>query len=972
MQASSSALTGIAHVYIDSRNAARTLTVGLYSDVSGHPGTLLSSGSISAVQSAAWDSVALTPVPLVSGDTYWLAVLGEQGTLRYRDREKGPCPSETSAQTNLGALSASWKTGQVYPTCPVSAYVTAVAPVFDPPTPVQPVPLETKPTEKPVGTKRVGTKPVETKPIETLLPAPTNLTLPTVAGNPTEGQVLSVTAGAWSGSPTSYAYQWQDCETSTSNCSNVSGATSSTYKLLSSDVGRTTRALITASNATGATAATSTGVGPIEALSPSANPPSASFTFTPSSPVTGQTVTLNGSSSVCPEGPCTYAWSDDGSPIQPVPALWPLGSGQTLAYTFSAVGTKYMRLIVTDATGQTATVEHNVVVEAVPVSPAPPSNTVAPGVSGTAQVGQMLTASNGSWSGSTPMTFGYQWQDCNTSGEACSNIAGATSASYTAAETDVGHTLSTVVTADNTSGEASASSVATATVEAPPVSPAPPSNTVAPGVSGTAQVGQTLTASNGSWSGSTPMTFGYQWQDCNTSGEACSNIAGATSAAHAVAESDIARTLRVLVTATNGAGSTTSSSIATATVAAGSSKCTVTDTASMSASTIANSIVSVADGGIVCLAGGSYPFIHVVGAAHKAYATVRPVAGATATVEGMEVANSSFLRFEGLRMTEGFNMRDSSTGAGHDYQFIENTFESPLYGIVLFGGSGPIKKVLIEGNYMHYVHLDNPEVNGKCSAGYAQGQDVTIDNAEGVTISHNTFNEAAWHYIQGGGDGPEGVDVEHNLFEGKILMACSHLNLWQIWAGGENDTFKSNVAMGQGRGMKNGLSEEAATDGVIFENGAGSVECGTTMKNSVIENNLFVNAATSYELQIYTTEGATIKNNTVVGSEWGSALLTEHCGAGSNYTMTHNIDVEDQGSGGDMSFGACSGTCLFDYNASEDTSANQAGSTHYTTKWSPKWTTTAWNPAIEATMPAGFYVPTGLSTEAGYKGTVGP
>jgi hypothetical protein len=337
----------------------------------------------------------------------------------------------------------------------------------------------------------------------------------------------------------------------------------------------------------------------------------------------------------------------------------------------------------------------------------------------------------------------------------------------------------------------------------------------------------------------------------------------------------------------------------------------------------------------------------------------------------MEVANSSFLRFEGLRMTEGFNMRDS-TGASHDYQFIENTFESPLYGIVLFGDSGPIKKVLIEGNYMHYVHLESPEVNGKCSAGYAQGQDVTIDNAEGVTISHNTFNEAAWHYIQGGGDGPEGVDVEHNLFEGKILMACSHLNLWQIWAGGENDTFKDNVAIGQGRGEKGGLSEEAATDGVIFENGAGSVECETTMKNSVIENNLFVNAATSYELQIYTTEGATIKNNTVVGSEWGSALLTEHCGAGSNYTMTHNIDVEDQGSGPDMSFGACSGTCLFDYNVSEDTSASQAGSTHYLTNWSPEWLTTSWTPASEPKPSTGFYIPSGLSTEAGYQGGGGP
>ncbi|MFZ1924694.1 MAG: hypothetical protein WAU42_00990, partial [Solirubrobacteraceae bacterium] len=127
-----------------------------------------------------------------------------------------------------------------------------------------------------------------------------------------------------------------------------------------------------------------------------------------------------------------------------------------------------------------------------------------------------------------------------------------------------------------------------------------------------------------------------------------------------------------------------------------------------------------------------------------------------------------------------------------------------------------------------------------------------------------------------------------------------------------------------------------------------------------------------YELQIYTTEGATIKNNTVVGSQWGSALLSEHCGAGSNYTMTHNIDVEDQGSGPDMSFGACGGTCIFDYNVSEDTSASQAGSTHYLTNWSPEWLTTHWTPASEPKPSAGFYIPSGLSAEAGYQGGGGP
>jgi hypothetical protein len=401
--------------------------------------------------------------------------------------------------------------------------------------------------------------------------------------------------------------------------------------------------------------------------------------------------------------------------------------------------------------------------------------------------------------------------------------------------------------------------------------------------------------------------------------------------------------------------------------------CTTTVSPAQTAAAIAQVIVQAQDGATICMSSGSYPSIHVTGAAHGAYVTIRPAAGATATVAGIEVADSSYLRFQGLRMTAGFDMHDTGSGTSHNYQFVENTFEEPLYGIVLEGGSQPIKKVLIEKNYIHYVHTEKPETEGKCNTGYAQGQDVTLYYAEGVTITRNTFKEAAIHYIQGGSVGPEGVDVEHNLFEGHVIQACSHLNLWQIWDGGENDTFKDNIALGEGTGeWKPGLSKEAATDGVLFENGPGASECATKIKNSVIENNLFIDAATSYELQIYTNEGATIKNNTVIGSAYGTALLTEHCGAGSNYTMTHNIDAQDTNSGYDFHFGECTGTCTFDDNASEDVSSQAAGASRYLTGWSPAWKTTAWNPGAEAKPPAGYYIPTGLSISAGYEGGGGP
>ena len=110
-------LTGVAdvaHLYISARNAARTVVMGLYSNANGRPGLLLSVGSAPASAAGTWTAVSITPIELQAGRTYWLAILGEGGTLRYRDRAWGSCPSETSAQTNLGALPAYWSNGTVY------------------------------------------------------------------------------------------------------------------------------------------------------------------------------------------------------------------------------------------------------------------------------------------------------------------------------------------------------------------------------------------------------------------------------------------------------------------------------------------------------------------------------------------------------------------------------------------------------------------------------------------------------------------------------------------------------------------------------------------------------------------------------------------------------------------------------------------------------------------------------------------
>jgi beta-glucanase (GH16 family) len=171
-------------------------------------------------------------------------------------------------------------------------------------------------------------------------------------------------------------------------------------------------------------------------------------------PVAGQTLSVvTGSWSNSPTG-YAHAWEDcdtSGNNCTVVPAsvssTYLLGAGD-VGHTIRAVVTA------SNTGGSASATSANTGVVAAAASSAP-ELVSEPVISGTVATGDVLSTTNGTWTGA-PTSYGYQWEDCAPDGTACSDIAGATSNSYTVAASDAGHTIEVVVTAANAVGATSA------------------------------------------------------------------------------------------------------------------------------------------------------------------------------------------------------------------------------------------------------------------------------------------------------------------------------------------------------------------------------------------------------------------------------------------------------------------------------------------------------------------------------------
>ena len=174
--------------------------------------------------------------------------------------------------------------------------------------------------------------------------------------------------------------------------------------------------------------------------------------------------------------------------------------------------------------------------------------TGAPAISGTAQVGETLTANTSGIAdadGLSNVQYEYQWLADD------DEIAGATNATYTLTDSEESKAIKVQVSfTDNADNEETLTSAAT---EAVAVAAAPQSNSPATGtptISGTAQVGETLTADTSGIAdadGLANATFSYQWLADDA------EIAGATGLTYTLTDSEESKAITVQVSFTDDA-----------------------------------------------------------------------------------------------------------------------------------------------------------------------------------------------------------------------------------------------------------------------------------------------------------------------------------------------------------------------------------------------------------------------------------
>jgi hypothetical protein len=122
VRANSSGPVNSLSVFLDSSNTAGRVWVGVYTNYYGHPNRLLSQAVIPQPVPGQWNSVQIPTVQVRQSRRYWIALLGLNGQIEFRDTTSNWCYSETSQQTTLTSLPTGWSTNSQSSTCIASVF----------------------------------------------------------------------------------------------------------------------------------------------------------------------------------------------------------------------------------------------------------------------------------------------------------------------------------------------------------------------------------------------------------------------------------------------------------------------------------------------------------------------------------------------------------------------------------------------------------------------------------------------------------------------------------------------------------------------------------------------------------------------------------------------------------------------------------------------------------------------------------
>jgi len=379
--------------------------------------------------------------------------------------------------------------------------------------------------------------------------APRNLERPQVLGEGRVRERYVADEGLWRPpSEVWFGYQWLRCGEDGGSCTAISGATSRSYVSQEADLGSTLRVRV---------AAYAAGAGPTAATSPPTEVLLAARVPEVESPaaIEGEPTVdahLQGDPGVWGGAlPISFElqWlrcDAEGEECAPIEGA----TKETRKVEEADLGAT-LRLEVT-GTDDLGSASSRSAPTAVITEPAAPTNSAPPAIEGAANVGETVDADVGEWS-PEPQEFDFQWQLCDSGGESCEDVEGATKASFALSVSAEGSRAKLLVTARNRGGENTAESDPSAVIGPMLI----PVNEEAPWFSETPRESRPLSVKVGSWSGGRPMSFTYQWLLCDGSGEECAEIPGATGATYTPVAEDFDLRLKVEVTATNESGGTT-------------------------------------------------------------------------------------------------------------------------------------------------------------------------------------------------------------------------------------------------------------------------------------------------------------------------------------------------------------------------------------------------------------------------------